>query len=539
MRGADVVARTLRRAGVDTVFTLSGNQIMPIFDACIDSGINLVHVRHEAAAVYMADAWSQLSGGVGVALVTAAPGFVNCLTALYGARGTESAVLLLSGDSPVSQDGRGAFQELDQVGVSAPIVKHGKRTTDVSAVSGDIARGIRIAAAGRPGPVHIALPFDVLNAEVSEAHREARAPGVGEAAAPEAGDVHKILELLSEADKPVIITGPALNPTRAPRGAMALPHRLGVPVVTVESPRGLKGPELGNFRDVLPRADLVFFLGKLVDFTVAFGESPAFGDGCRFIAADGESEALDLAAANLGDRLILTVHAHPGATAAALNDHAGQPSDMRGEWRRTIGEAMAERFPAGVQTSSAGGLILPAELCASVQRLLDASDDPVLLADGGEFGQWAQACLSARTRLINGTAGPIGGVLCYAVAAGLRRPGATVVAMMGDGTAGFHLSEFDTAVRHGARFVSVIGNDACWNAERQIQMRDYGGDRLIGCDLLPTRYDLAVSALGGHGEWVTRPEDLDHALQRAASSGLPACVNVRIEGLAAPAGSAH
>lgn len=539
MRGADLVVQTLEAAGVEKVFTLSGNQIMPLFDACIGSGIELIHVRHEAAAVYMADAWSQLTGKVGVALVTAAPGFVNCLTPLYGASGTESAVVLLSGDSPVSQDGRGAFQELDQVAVSAPMVKHASRCLDPDKLDRDVAHAIRVASDGRPGPVHLALPFDTLSAGISEPRLREPDPFTDDLHEPAAGELRHAVDLLCSAVRPLIVTGPVLNSTRAPGSVTALADRYDVPVVTVESPRGLKGPELGDFRDVLPQADLVLFLGKRVDFTVAFGRPPAFDPGCRFLVIDAESDAIQLAESNLGERLVRVVHAHPTAAAGSMLALDAQAGTSRAAWRETVSRSIASRFVDTGDAISGDGRILPTEVCRRVQRLLDVSDDPVLLADGGEFGQWAQACISAPTRLINGTAGAIGGVLCYALAAGLCRPAATVVAMMGDGTAGFHLSEFETAVRHGIAFVAVIGNDARWNAEHQIQLRDYGGDRLIGCDLLPARYDLAVTALGGHGEFVESPDELDGALERAAASGLPACVNVSIEGLAAPSGAGH
>jgi acetolactate synthase-1/2/3 large subunit len=154
--------------------------------------------------------------------------------------------------------------------------------------------------------------------------------------------------------------------------------------------------------------------------------------------------------------------------------------------------------------------------------------------DGGEFGQWAQACVSAPTRIINGVAGSIGSALPFAIAARTARPGAPVVALLGDGTFGFHMAEFDTAARERLPFVAIVGNDACWNAEHQIQLRTYGRERAHGCELTPARYDLAVAALGGHGEYVTRAADLPAALERAAASGKPACVNVMIERLPAP-----
>ena len=157
-----------------------------------------------------------------------------------------------------------------------------------------------------------------------------------------------------------------------------------------------------------------------------------------------------------------------------------------------------------------------------MQRVVDTAAEPILICDGGEFGQWSQALCTAPVRLINGLSGAIGGGLCHALAAKLARPNATVVAMMGDGTAGFHFTELDTAVREGAAFVTVIGNDFRWNAEHQIQLRDYGPNRLIGCELAPSaRYDLAAAGFGCHGEHVTETAELEAALARALGERPP------------------
>jgi acetolactate synthase-1/2/3 large subunit len=169
-----------------------------------------------------------------------------------------------------------------------------------------------------------------------------------------------------------------------------------------------------------------------------------------------------------------------------------------------------------------------------LQALLDSHPDAVFVCDGGEIGQWAQACLNAPHRVLNGVAGSIGSALPFALAARLAMPDAPVIAVLGDGTFGFHAAEFDTAVRCGAPFVAVVGNDARWNAEYQIQLKDYGAERLIGCELQPTRYDQVAAAFGGHGEWVVDAEGLMPAVQRALASGLPACLNVMIEGVPAP-----
>jgi acetolactate synthase-1/2/3 large subunit len=175
------------------------------------------------------------------------------------------------------------------------------------------------------------------------------------------------------------------------------------------------------------------------------------------------------------------------------------------------------------------------ELCQAVAAFLADHPDGTLICDGGEIGQWPQALVGAGRRLINGVSGTIGASIPFAIAAALERPGAPVVAILGDGTFGFHMAEFDTAVRYGVPFIAVVGNDSRWNAEHQIQLRSYGPERTRHCDLLPTRYDAVVQALGGFGALVTEAAALPAALEAARASGLPACINVMIESVPAPA----
>jgi acetolactate synthase-1/2/3 large subunit len=176
----------------------------------------------------------------------------------------------------------------------------------------------------------------------------------------------------------------------------------------------------------------------------------------------------------------------------------------------------------------------PLEALRPFQTLLDGHPDSVFISDGGEFGQWAQACLDAPNRVINGIAGSIGAALPFALAACIARPQAPVIAVMGDGTFGFHPAEIETAVRYRLPFICVVGNDARWHAEYQIQLRDYGRNRLHGCELSPARYDNVATAFGGYGELVTSSNEVGAAAKRAIMSGLPACINILIEGLAAP-----
>lgn len=536
MNGAELLVHTLVQAGVRRMFSLSGNQIMPVYDACIDSGIAIVHVRHESAAVHMADAWAQVTGEIGVALVTAGPGFGNALSALFSARHSESPVLLLSGDSPIGADGSGAFQEMPQVDIARSMVKTTLRPARVEQLGRDTAAAIACARSGRPGPAHVALPFDVLNAAASDTCRVGAAElerHPGTLASPVAED---IVGRIARAKRPMILTGPCMNRSRNGARVRALETVLGVPVVAIESPRGLRDPALGTFADVLASSDLVVMLGKPVDFAVGFARPPAVDAAAELVVVDPDEGVIDRARRLAGNRVAVSACADSdlaadAIVAAASASAAAEPGASSRAWYDDVAGAIANR----TVVADARVRFHPRAVCEAVQWILDAAVEPVLVCDGGEFGQWAQALCTAPTRIINGLSGAIGGGLCHALAAKLARPEATVVAMMGDGTAGFHFAELDTAVREGAAFVTVIGNDFRWNAEHQIQLRDYGPNRLIGCELAPSaRYDLAAAGFGCHGEHVTDPAGIDAALERALASGRPACVNAEIDGVAAP-----
>jgi len=535
LRGADILARSLAAAGVRHLFSLSGNQIMPVYDAAIEARLSIVHVRHEGAAVHMADAWGRLTGEPGVALLTGGPGHANGVGALYTALAAESPVVLLSGHAPLAELGRGAFQEMRQADLAAPVTKDSWTAGSAATLGVEIERALRIARSGRPGPVHVSLPFDVLEARVDAnaiASSQPVAPAVQRLDESVGDTVHAELK---RAHRPLVLVGPVMANGAGRAARERLAAATGVPVVCMESPRGINDPSLGAFADVLHEADLVVLLGKQPDFTLRFGAPPALAAGCRFIVIDPEPAALQRAMKTLAPaaRVLLSAVADPFAAAQDLAAKGRAVGSQ--QWAEDVQSAIRFR-PAEWKTlvSRSEGPLHPVEVGRAVQQILDRSRDAVLVADGGEFGQWAQACTSAPTRLINGPGGSIGSAIPFALAARLARPDATVVAMLGDGTFGFHLAEVDTAARARLPFLAVIGNDACWNAEHQIQLRTYGRDRAHGCELLPTRYDQAVTALGGHGEHVVRATDLAAALERALGSQRPACVNVMIERAPAP-----
>ena len=540
-RGADALVATLAQAGVPHVFTLSGNHVMSVFDATIGQGVELIHTRHEAATVHMADAWARLTGQVGIALVTGGPGHANAISALYTAGMSESPVVLLSGHAPLGQLGQGAFQEMAQADMAAPVAKAAWTCQSAEAVASDVARAMRIARSGRPGPVHLSLPSDVLEERIGTASGTADGPVPGSAILA-ASDVDAVLGRLRRAARPLVLVGPASLTRRARASCRELEQALGIPVVGMQSPRGINDPALGAFAPMLAAADCVLLLGKRLDFTLGFGRAPAWQDGCEILQVDPDVAERERARRLVGTRLVASLAADAPSAIDSLLAAAGRhraSSAAHAAWRDEVAQAIAYRPVAWDQArSEAGGRLHPVQLCRALQPLLDSHPDSVLVCDGGEIGQWAQACLQAPNLVINGSAGAIGVAVPFAIAARLARPEAPVVAVMGDGAVGFHIAEYDTALRYGLPFVGVIGNDARWNAEYQIQLKSYGADRAIGCDLRPARYDAVVAALGGHGERVegqgADAAAVTAAVARARASGLPACVDVMIEGVAAP-----
>jgi thiamine pyrophosphate-dependent acetolactate synthase large subunit-like protein len=534
-RGADALVKAMVSAGVRHIFTLSGNHIMPIFDAAFDAGIALIHTRHEAAAVHMADAWARLTGEPGIALVTSGPGHANALGALYTAAMAESPVVLLSGHAPNNQLGMGGFQEMRQAEIAAPLAKAAFTSARAGDVTRDFVRAIREARSGRPGPVHLSLPTDCLEDDADMKNVPRAETLSNEAMALDAGVADGILEQLQRAPHPLILAGPALMTRRGRQSTARLQDILQIPVIGMESPRGIADPSLGAFAQILAQADCVLLLGKRLDFTLKFGMPPAFDAYCEFLQIDAEVEEIERTQRALHARLSASAIAEPFAAAEMLARCARAKPAAKSGWLEETRVAIAYR-PAAWDTakSSQTGRLHPLEALRPLQALLDGHQDSVFISDGGEFGQWAQACLSAPNRVINGVAGSIGAALPFALAARIAKPDAPVIAVMGDGTFGFHPGEIDTAVRYGLPFVCVVGNDARWNAEYQIQLREYGRDRLHGCELLPTRYDRVATAFGGYGELVTSATEVGPTAQRAMMSGLPACINILIEGLAAP-----
>jgi acetolactate synthase I/II/III large subunit len=524
------LARLIKAQGIDTIFSLSGNQIMPVYDGCLAEGLAILHCRHEGAAVFMADGYSQIAGRPGIAMVTAGSGFLNSLGALFAARLNQSNLILLTGDSGVSQDGKGAFQELNQCLSSAPVTAYSVRPKSSEQLFAALHQAFDFYAQGNTGPVHIALAADVLEQPL-QAHALSlfssgrvttgykTALPAHELQAHEQTLLDHLVQRLQAATSPVVLLGPFFNQARYPGLTNVLQKALGVDCFFMESPRGIADPHWPGLAKKLGEADLVVVIGKPVDFSMQFGTFDSRQpDGPQWLMVDNDDLTIERFQTNLPKQAANTLRMAPRRCIAGLLEKTKQVDASQVMTSQPLS-------PVDPPTGSAH-----AEFLKAIQNVInDLSGSVTLVVDGGEFGQWAQAGLRAHRRIINGVSGTIGGGLSYGMGALAADPDSHVLVIMGDGTVGFHLAEFETAARAGQRIVTIVGNDRRWNAEYQIQIRKYGEDRTFACELSDANYAQACLALGGWGERVQTAADLESALLKAFAFDGPSCIDLAIE----------
>ena len=527
---SSALIQTLANNGVEVIFSLSGNQIMPLYDACIDANIRIIHTRHEGAAVYMAEAYAQLSGKLGVALVTAGPGLLNAVSALYSAARSETPILLISGDAGFGMDGRGGFQELDQCATTAPITKYSARPENAAAILSDLDHCIATALGGTPGPTHLALAFDLLSQTTGlDAAKKVNLPPPN---AMRQSDLETVIKAIEAAKHPLIITGPQANRTRQPAANAALEAALGLPIICLESARGLSDSFYGDLTTALKSADLIIHLGKLADYSTGLHARGHITKGTPIISILTDDQTAPMPAHDDHPITLFRTGNIPASMtqlATAITDQEITVCDA--DWPAAVTTSIIRRL--AWQASDRGRH--PAALTTQLQFAINQAASPILIADGGEFCQWVQAGCIAPRRMINGPSGAIGGGIAYAIGASIACSDAEIFLVMGDGTAGFYLGEIHTAVRINANITAIIGNDYRWNAEVQIQIDTYGPDRVYGCDLdEKADYAAAAIGLGAQGQNVGPDDDLDAALRSASATQGPTVLNVLIDGQAAP-----
>lgn len=515
---AGVIARFLKARGVDRVFGLCGGHVMPIWMRIDAEGIGIVDVRDERAAVHMAHAYGELTGRLGVALVTAGPGVTNAMTGIANAHVARAPLLVLSGVPPRPQENRGALQDIVHVDLVRSITRYARTVREPSLVLQELDEAVARAQGegGEPGPVYLDFPTDTLRADVPRALQrdEHFRPKQRAVIAPDPAAVRGAVDLLWSARRPLVISG------RGARGAgpalVRLLDRLAAPYLDTGESRGLV-PEAHSSTvaamrgTVMSDADVVLTVGRRLDFQLAYGSPAVFGEA-RFVRiADIASELRDN---RRGD---VELFADCGTALAALTAVAGDrlPAIDRA-WARDLHarhQERARKLSDAMRNAPPGadGRMHPNFLLACLQQRI--GPDAIVVGDGGDFLSFARVGLSAGTWLDPGSLGCIGVGTPFGIAASLACPDRTVVVATGDGAFGFNAIEVDTAVRHRAPVLIVVANNGAWQIEVHDQRVTHG--KVVGTRLQFADYAAMARAFGMHGERVERAADLPAAIDRA------------------------
>lgn len=559
MHGGDHIAEVLKVQEVRFIFTLCGGHISPILVGCKQRGIRVIDVRHEATAVFAADAVSRLTGMPGVAAVTAGPGATNTITAVKNAQMAQSALVLLGGATATALKGRGALQDIDQMALFKPHVKWARSAKRVRELVPLLEEAFQVAQSGVPGPVFLECPVDLLydealvrewyglktggksvadkliklylNRHANDLFKGAEPLTLSVSAKPDvprpaASLVRKVADKLVRAEKPLLLVGSqALIQTEQVEELAKAVQRLGIPVYLSGMARGLlgKGHALQmrhKRRQALKEADLVILAGVPCDFRLDYGRH--IRRKSFLIAANrSNTEMRKNRRPNLAIR---------GDVAAFLIElaKASEQDHKRPEWQQTLrsrDEARVEEIRS--QAGEATKLVNPMHLCSKLEQSLP--QESILVADGGDFVATASYIVSPRAPLCwldPGVFGTLGVGAGFALGVKLCRPESEVWILYGDGSVGYSLMEFDTFVRHGIAVIGVVGNDAGWTQIGREQVEVLKDD--VATVLDHSNYHLAAEALGARGLLVREDRDIDSALAQAralAQEGSPVLIN--------------
>jgi acetolactate synthase-1/2/3 large subunit len=540
--GGRLAAEALIERDVDYIFSLSGGHITPIYQFLENSKITIFDTRHEQAAVFMAEAWARMTRKPAVAMVTAGPGFTNALSGIASARLSNTPVILIAGCVGLESVEKLDLQDMTQLPVIAPMVKKAFVCQVAERIPEYIDMAFRAAMSGRPGPVYLELPCDLLNATIDPAkvkkmHTRLESKPVDRENTP------KIVDLLKAAKNPVVIAGSGAWYADAGEELIAFVEKTGIPAFTAGAGRGVISDthplcfessliiRPGAAMMALLSTDLVLFLGDSLSLFYIFGE--IFPANAKFVQVDilpdeiGRNRTVDL------------------GIVSDIKSFLAELNDILEE--KAIGATLREQFQPWVETLRSAEKnskdqaksmwecstlpIHPMRLAKEVNDFMNREDD-IVVADGGDTTTWMGMTRTVRkggTYLDYGLYGCLAVGLPYAIAAKLKNPDKRVLAIMGDGSTGFNFMEYHTAIRKKIPIVVVIANDQAWGMIMHSQQLRLGHHIPNGTELGWVDYHKMVEALGGFGICVEKPEDIRPALEAAFASGRTACINVKVD----------
>jgi thiamine pyrophosphate-dependent acetolactate synthase large subunit-like protein len=521
--GSELLAKSLKAQGMDTLFYLMGGPMLETESACIKLGVRAIDSRHEQGAAMMAHAYSRLTRRPGVCMASSGPGTINMATGVANAFVDAAPLVAVGGTSPRVYFGMDAFQEVDQLSLYKPITKWATRILDAKRIPDVVATAFRQATSGRPGPVFLDLPGDVLGEVVEEssvpmpAHWRPAPRAHGDPAA-----ISEAIALLSRAERPLIVAGSGVWWSDAGAALQAFVEAAGIPFYTTPLSRG-SIPEDHDLAFLFARArafseaDVVLNVGTRFNYVIQFGRPPRW-------AADVKVIQIDVDPTELGHNRPADVPIFGDARAVLSQLMAEAKGKLdKGRYRTWVERLKSIDAEKGLESEKAMSddkvPIHPLRLCKEVRDFLRR--DAILVVDGQEilnYGRQSIPTFTAGHRLNSGPFGCMGVGLPFGIGAKVACPDTQVVVLHGDGSYGINGTEIDTAVRHKIAVLVVISNNGGWTADPQ---QDKPG-RNLGY----TRYDKIAIDYGAHGELVEKPHEIRAALERAYASRKPAVVNV-------------
>jgi acetolactate synthase-1/2/3 large subunit len=541
--GSNLVIQCLQKEGIKRIYTLVGDTILPLVDACADEGMELIDTRHEAAAVAMADAWCRITAEPAVVMVTGGPGFSNAISGLPNVFTSESPVIFIAGASELAEHGMCSFQEIDQISMAKPVTKGAWMINHTDKIPSMISKAFRTALSGRPGPVHLTIPVDVQEKSISPNEACSYDGSNQRHGGKTHGDpklIQQAITLLSQARQPVIIAGNACRYSALPQDLEDLVESTGIPMFTLEQSRGLlsdSNPLCFGYPDAslnssgshIGQSDVILLLGKRLDHRFKYGRPPFFLSTAKIIQIDPDPTEI-----GFNRNINIGILGDIGAVSRQLSSAAKSISWPNFDlWTMTLRNSREQHRLSLISKADGVTPLHPMQIFTEIEPLIDK--DSILIFDGGDYVQWGRGYLNAEQPghwLRLGPLAHLGKGLPYALTARLAHPKAKIFLFMGDGSLGFYIMEFDTAIRHGLPFITILGNDSLWGIDHSYQLAYYG--RPTNTTLRTIRYDNVIKSIGGHGEHVETAEQIRPAVERALASQKPSLIDITIRSARSP-----
>ncbi len=532
LTGSEILARSLRNEGTDVLFFLMGGPMLLAESSCIKVGIRPIDVRHEQAAAFMGQAYSRLLQKPSVCMAASGPGVINLTTGIANALIDCVPVVAIGGSSAISQFGRQTFQEIDQLAIMKGCTKWSDRVYNLKRIPEQVNNAFQKAMSGKPGPVYLDFPGDLLYEEIPEDEVDwslSGRPLLGARPMGEQKQIDELISALGQSTQPIIISGSGVLWSQAWSELQALVEKAGIPFYTTPQGRGVLPDDhplsyLTMRSSAFREADLILIVGTRMNYIIGHAAPPRFGPSAVIVRIDIDADEIASSPRKVdigivGDCKMILQQMLEGMSGRV-------DSDRFVPWRKMLADGdAAKRSKGGRNPAMDAEPIHPLRLCEEIKNFMQR--DAILVVDGQEilnYGRQSMPTFAPGHRLNSGPFGTMGVGLPFGLGAKVAKPDKQVIVVHGDGSFGLNAMELDTAVRHKIPVLVVISLNGGWTA-------DPNGDK-PGRDLGYTRFDKVAEALGCYGEYVEQPADIRPALERAqkkVDEGMVAVVNVKTD----------